>query len=110
MDFSPAASIFELLDPKSDLSERDLGGEKQVARLSSDEFRDSSSRFRSAELRYDVSIEEPTPHRLTCRTGDLMVIRSKFTSASGDVASAATISRPEIGRRIKDDQQRGGIQ
>ena len=76
MDFSPAASIFELLDPKSDLSERDLGGEKQVARLSSDEFRDSSSRFRSAELRYDVGIEEPTPHRLTCRTGDLMVIRS----------------------------------
>src|ERR1035441_9984046 len=103
MNISTAARIFELFDTKPDFAERDFGGEKQFARLSADELRDGSSRFRSAEFRYDVGIEEPTPHRLTSRTGDLMVIRSKITSASGDVANAATISRPEIGRRIRSN-------
>lgn len=92
MNLSTAARIFELLDSKPDFAERDFSGEKQFARLSSDELRDGSSRLRSAELRYDVGIEEPTPHRLTSRTGDLVVIRSKFTPASGDVANAVTIS------------------
>jgi hypothetical protein len=36
-------------------------------------------------------------------TGDAIVIRSKFTSASGDIANAATISRPEIGRRMRSN-------
>src|SRR5271169_4293141 len=61
MNFSTAARIFELLDSKPDFAERDFGGEKQFARLSADELRDGSSRFRSAELRYDVGIEEPNP-------------------------------------------------
>jgi hypothetical protein len=78
MNFSAAAHIFELLDSKPDFAERDFDGEKQFARLSGDELRDGSSRFRSAKLRYDVGIEEPTPHSLTSRTGDLMVIRSKI--------------------------------
>src|SRR5436190_15526449 len=95
--------ILELLDPKSDFGERDFGGEKQFAGLSGDKLRDSSGRVRSAELRHDVGIDEPTPHKLTSRTRDLMVIRSKFTPASGDVANAATISRPEIGRRMRSN-------
>jgi len=33
-----------------------------------------SSWFRSAQLRYDVGwLEQPTPHRLTSRTADLIV-------------------------------------
>src|SRR5579862_625890 len=103
MNFSTAARIFELFDSKPDFAERDFGSEKQFARLSGDELRDCSGRFRFAELRYDVGIEQPTPHRLTSRIGDLIVIRSKFTSASGDVANAATISRPEIGRRKRSN-------
>src|SRR6266571_3417616 len=103
MNISTAARILELLDPKPDFGEHDFGGEKQLAGLSGDKLRDGSSRVRSAELRYDVGIEQPTPHRLTSRTRDLMVFRSKFTPASGDVANAATISRPEIGRRMRSN-------
>ena len=64
---------------------------------------DRGSRLRFAELRYDVGIEQQTSHRLTSRSGDLTVIRSKFTPASGNVANAATISRPEIGRRMRSN-------
>jgi hypothetical protein len=51
-----------------------------------------------AWLRYDVGVEEPTPHRLTSRNGDLIVIRSKFTSASG--ASMAFDTRADKLRAV----------
>src|SRR5580704_12642585 len=103
MNISPATRIFELFDSESDFAERDFSSEKQFARLSGDKLNDGTGRFRSAELRYDVGIEEPAPHSPTSLTLDLMVIRSKSTSAKGDVAKAATISRPAIGRRMRSN-------
>src|ERR1700686_3042002 len=103
MNISTTARILKLLNSKPNFAERDFGGEKNFAGLSVDELRDGNIGFWLAEFRHDVGIEEPTPHRLTSRTGDAMVVRSKFTSASGDVANAATISRPEIGRRMRSN-------
>ena len=103
MNISTPARIFELLDSEPDFAECNFSGEKQLAGLSGDEFCDGSSRFRSAEFRYDVGIEEPPPQRFTSRTVERLVSRSNYTSASGDVANASTISRPEIGRRMRQE-------
>ena len=81
MNFSTAARIFEFVDFEPDFAERDFGGDKQFAGLSGDELRDGSSRFWSPEFRYDVAIEEPTPHRFTSRIGggaDLIDQRNTF--------------------------------
>jgi hypothetical protein len=103
MNISTAARILELLDPKPDFGERDFGGEKQFAGA---ERRQTPRQQRPASLCGAPTrrwYRRANPHKLTSRTRDLMVIRSKFTPASGDVANAATISRPEIGRRIRSN-------
>src|SRR5206468_850430 len=97
------ACVFELLDPETDFAECNFGGEKHLTRLRSDERSNSRIRARLAKLGNDVGIEKPTPHRLTSRTGDLTVSRSIVTSASGEAASAATISRPETGRWMRSN-------
>src|SRR5580704_12845885 len=103
MNISPATRIFELFDSESDFAERDFSSEKQFARLSGDELNDGTGWFRSAELRYDVGIEEPAPHSPTSLTLDLKVIRSKSTSFFLSMTRPHTISRPAIGRRMRSN-------
>ena len=93
-----AARVFKLFDAEPDFTKCDFGGEEHLTRLRGYELSDSGIWSRLAKLGHDVGIEKPTPHRLTSRTGDLTVSRSIVTSASGEAASAATISRPETGR------------
>ena len=102
-DVGAAARVFKLLDAEPDFAERDFRGEQLLAGLSGDELGHGRRRFRFTQLGNDVGVEEPTPHRLTSRTGDLMVNRSKFTSVSGEAANAVTMSRPEIGRCMRSN-------
>src|SRR5712691_639445 len=101
MDVGPPSGVLELLEAEPDFAEGDFSGEQQLSGLRGDELRHGRSRFRLAELGNDVGVEEPASHRLTSRTGDFTVRRSKFTSASGEVASAATMSWPDTGRRMR---------
>src|SRR5262249_41619046 len=92
-----AASVWQLLNAKPDLGEGDLGGEERLAGLGGNKPGHNGIRPRPAQLRDHVGVEEPSPHKPTSRTGDLTVSRSMVTSPSREVASAATMSRPEIG-------------
>src|SRR5439155_24368305 len=103
VDVRAAASVFELFDAESDFAECNFRGEKQLTRLSGDELSNGRRRSRFAKLGNDVGIEKPAPHKLKSRTGDLTVSRSILTSARGEAASAATISRPESGRCMRSN-------
>src|SRR5204863_3190462 len=98
MEVGPASSVAYLLNTKNNFRQRDVGDEKRLTRLGGDEADYSGIGFWLAELGNDVGIEQPAAHRLASRTLDLIVRRSNFTSARGDAARAATISRPVTGR------------
>src|SRR3954454_15166951 len=98
MKIGAASSVAQLFNAVSDFRQRNFGNEQCRAGLNFDEIDDFGIRTWFAQFGNNISIEQPTPHRLTSRTLDLTLSRSNFTSASGDDARASMISRPVTGR------------
>src|SRR6185369_6883959 len=93
-----AGGVAELFDTIAYFRQRDVSNEQRLAWLSSNETSDFGTGFGFAQFGNDVGVEQPSSHRSISRTWDLIVRRSKFTSASGEAARASTISRPLTGR------------